>query len=79
MIRRRPQMERHIYSWMSDMIPYYYPLERSDLSWNLDAIPPAIHDNESELMRSWVNVTINLDRMERYVLAGKSTRRSAQN
>ena len=54
------------------MTPYYYPLELSDLSWNLAAIPLQIHDNESELMRSWVNVTINLDRMERYVLAGES-------
>ena len=56
------------------MLPYYYPLELSDLSYDLAAIPKQIHDNESELMRSWVNVTINLDRMERYVLAGELSR-----
>lgn len=63
-------MERHIYSWMSDLLPLYYPLEYGDLSYNLEAIPLAMRTNQDELMRSWVNVTVNLERMERYVLQG---------
>lgn len=54
-------------TWQSDVTPYYYPLEYSDLTLDRNAVPPQFRDNEQEVMRSWANVTINLPRMDRYV------------
>lgn len=63
-------MERHIYTWQSDITGFQYPLEYEDLSWDLAKILKHILGRPSEIMRSWVNVTVNLQRMEAYVLAG---------
>lgn len=65
-------MERHIYTWQSDITPLYYPLELGDLSLNNPKIPPSVlaDSNKVNLMRDWADVTISMERMEAYVQAG---------
>lgn len=64
-------MERFIYTSNNDMTPLYYPLELKDTQLDKSAIPQWAHpEDEWSAYRNWANTTINLERMERYVLAG---------
>ena len=60
-------MERHIYSYQSDVTPFYYPLEYADLSWDATKVPAAALADRFDLERNYANVTISLDRMVRYL------------
>lgn len=63
-------MERHIYSSVSTLSALYYPLEFEDLSYDLEMVPEDHQDLDSiEFWRSWVDVTVNLERMEEHVLS----------
>ena len=66
-------MERHIYTYQSDVTPLYYPLEYSDLSWDPAKVPANViaDPDKSTLMRDYANVTISMSRMDRYVRAGE--------
>ncbi|GJN94333.1 hypothetical protein Rhopal_007407-T1 [Rhodotorula paludigena] len=65
------QMERFIYTSNDNITPFYYPVEFDDLSLDRTQIPGWFreHEAEWEIWRNWANVTINVERMERYVLS----------
>lgn len=68
-------MERYIFTYQPSLTSFYYPIEYSDLSWDDSKIFPLFLKPEHHALkiRDWTNVTISLERMEKYVLAALLT------
>ncbi|GAA6060575.1 hypothetical protein JCM10212_006810 [Sporobolomyces blumeae] len=64
------QMERFIYTNKDDLTPFYYPVEKEEVLFDRSVIPEWGNPEDDYMVyRNWANLTVNLERMERYVLS----------
>jgi hypothetical protein len=64
-------MDFRALTFQSDVTPFYYPLEYRDLYVNRSLVPDHVKNDEQEIMRSWADVNIVMERMEGYVFSGR--------
>ncbi|GJN94338.1 hypothetical protein Rhopal_007412-T1 [Rhodotorula paludigena] len=64
------QMERFIYTYNDNVMPFYYPVEKRDLHLDRSKLPDWVDQkDEYEVWRNWPDVTVDVKRMERYVFS----------
>ncbi|KAK4047101.1 hypothetical protein OIO90_006303 [Microbotryomycetes sp. JL221] len=62
-------MEKYVFTQMSHLSSYYYTVEKKDVSYDIEDVWWGDRENEWIIYRNYADVTINLRRMEDYVLA----------
>ncbi|KAK4049306.1 hypothetical protein OIV83_004243 [Microbotryomycetes sp. JL201] len=62
-------MEKYIFTQMSDLTSFYYTVDKKDVSVDIENVWSGDRDNEWIVYRNYADVTIDLERMELYVLA----------
>ncbi|POY75533.1 hypothetical protein BMF94_1436 [Rhodotorula taiwanensis] len=67
---RTMPMEPFVFQHNNNVETFYYPLEWEDLQLDRSVIPPDGGGTEFAFYRNYANLTVNLDRMEKYVFSG---------
>ncbi|KAI5478736.1 hypothetical protein MNV49_004661 [Pseudohyphozyma bogoriensis] len=60
-------MERHIFTYNPSLTAFYYPVDREDLTFDINKVWEGARNDERMMVRDRANTTIVLERMEQYV------------